>query len=168
MKNKKIKVFFNDKNFLEGSKQFAINERKAVQCLNFIEQITGLRNIISIDEIGKHITTKTGFENIEASAELLNLSEAFYYLKMNLDSVLWNELDIETDAVKTKTTVINELSQKCTTYLDDQFIEEYETLETACNILNKLKRETNSRFLNRNHNGTYSVNIQGLQNSNFI
>lgn len=168
MKNKRIKVAFDDKKFLEGSKQFTINERKAVQCLNFIEQITGLRNIISIDEIGKHITTKTGFENIEASAELLNLSEAFYYLKMNLDSVLWNNLDITKDGAITQKTVINEFSQICTTYLNEQFLEEYETLEQACSILNKLKRQTNSRFLNRNYNGVYSVNLQGLQNSNFI
>ncbi len=166
--DKKIKIGFNDKMFLERTKELQVNERKATQCLKFIEQITGLKTLITIEDISNTITSKTGFVNVEASAELLNLSEAFYYLKTNLDTVKWEDLELGADDVKTKKTVLDDLTMICTSYLDEQFIQEYETLEKACDILNKLKRETSTRFLDRNYNGIYSVNLQGLQNSNFI
>ena len=77
---KKIILEFDEKKYFESLKDLKLNLRKLEQALECIEQIIGVRELKTLDEVEKFITDKTGFQNVIASAELLNVLQQFVYL----------------------------------------------------------------------------------------
>ena len=60
------------------------------------------------------------------------------------------------------------MKENATTYLSDEFLNEYSILLKASKVLNELSNQTSSRFLIKSYDGKYSVSLQGLENSNRI
>jgi hypothetical protein len=161
----KIKISFNDKHYNESVKSLQLNLRKLEQCLNSIEEITGSKELKTLEEINKFICTKSGFENVLASAELLNLMQPYIYLENHLNVINHDILENDNGSYKIKDSVINELKEANTSYLSNEFIADYNLLSKAIVHLNKLSSPTLVNALSRDYNGQYSVNLIALQNS---
>ena len=164
----KIKISFNDKHYNESVKSLQLNLRKLEQCLNSIEEITGSKELKTLEEINKFICNRTGFENVLASAELLNLMQPYIYLENHLNVINHDILENDNGSYKIKDSVINELKEANTSYLSNEFIADYNLLSKAIVHLNKLSSPTLVNALSRDYNGQYSVNLIALQNSKLI
>ena len=164
----KIKISFNDTQYNESLKSLQLNLRKLEQCLNSIQEITGSKELITLEEINKFICNRTGFENVLASAELLNLMQPYIYLDNHLNTINHDVLENDNGIYKIKDSVINELKEANTSYLSDEFIADYNLLSKAITHLNKLSSPSLVNVLSRDYNGEYSVNLIALQNSKLV
>jgi len=163
----KIKISFNDTQYNESLKSLQLNLRKLEQCLNSIQEITGSKELITLEEINKFICNRTGFENVLASAELLNLMQPYIYLDNHLNTINHDVLEND-NGYKIKDSVLNELKIENTTYLSNEFIADYNLLSKAIVHLNKLSSPALVNVLSRDYNGEYSVNLIALQNSKLV
>lgn len=164
----KIKISFNDKEYNESVKSLQLNLRKLEQCLNSIEEITGSKELKTLEEINKFICNRTGFENVLASAELLNLMQPYIYLENHLNVINHDILENDNGTFKIKESVLYDLKEANTSYLSNEFIADYNLLSKAIVHLNKLSSPTLVNALSRDYNGQYSVNLIALQNSKLI
>jgi len=164
----KIIVDFNDAQYQESLKDLKLNVRKLEHALDSIQQITGVRELKTLDEIEKFICTKSGFENLLASAELLNVLQPLVYLQNHLQTIEHDKIEKDNDSYKIKDSVLNDLKISLTTYLDDVYVSDYHLLSKAIVHLNKLTTPTLVNCLSRSFNGVYSVNVIALQNSRFV
>jgi predicted RND superfamily exporter protein len=165
--NDKIIVNFNDTQYYESLKTLQLNLRKLEQCLISIEEITGNKELKTLEEIDKVICNKSGFENVLASAELLNLMQPYIYLQNHLNSIDYNILENDNGAYKIKDSLLNELKEANTTYLSNEYVADFNLLSKAIVHLNKLSSPALVNCLSRNYVGEYSVNRIALQNSKF-
>lgn len=164
----KIIVDFNDAQYQESLKDLKLNIRKLEYALDCIQQITGVRELQTLEEIEKFICTKSGFENLLASAELLNVLQPLVYLQNHLNSIEHDKIEKDSNTFKIKDSVLNDLKISLTTYLDDDLVSDYHLLSKAIVHLNKLSTPTLVNSLSRNYLGQYSVNMNALQNSRLI
>ena len=166
--NDKIIVNFNDAQYQESLKDLKLNIRKLEYALDCIQQITGVRELKTLDEIEKFICTKSGFENLLASAELLNVLQPLVFLQSHLNSIEHDKIEKDSNTFKIKDSVLKDLKISFTTYLNDDFVSDYHLLSKAIVHLNKLTTPTLVNCLSRNYLGQYSVNMNALQNSRLI
>ena len=120
--NDKIIVNFNDAQYQESLKDLKLNIRKLEYALDCIQQITGVRELKTLDEIEKFICTKSGFENLLASAELLNVLQPLVFLQSHLNSIEHDKIEKDSNTFKIKDSVLKDLKISFTTYLDDDFV----------------------------------------------
>jgi predicted RND superfamily exporter protein len=165
--NDKIIVNFNDTQYYESLKTLQLNLRKLEQCLISIEEITGNKELKTLEEIEKVICNKSGFENVLASAELLNLMQPYIYLQNHLNTIDYNILENDNGTYKIKDSLLNELKEANTTYLSNEYVADFNLLSKAIVHLNKLSSPALVNCLSRNYVGEYSVNRIALQNSKF-
>jgi hypothetical protein len=165
--NDKIIVNFNDAQYYESLKTLQLNLRKLEQCLISIEEITGNKELKTLEEIDKVICNKSGFENVLASAELLNLMQPYIYLQNHLNTIDYNILENDNGTYKIKDSLLNELKEANTTYLSNEYVADFNLLSKAIVHLNKLSSPALVNCLSRNYVGEYSVNRIALQNSKF-
>ena len=165
--NDKIIVNFNDAQYYESLKTLQLNLRKLEQCLISIEEITGNKELKTLEEIEKVICNKSGFENVLASAELLNLMQPYIYLQNHLNTIDYNILENDNGTYKIKDSLLNELKEANTTYLSNEYVADFNLLSKAIVHLNKLSSPALVNCLSRNYVGEYSVNRIALQNSKF-
>ena len=162
---KRIEVSFNQRGFETNRASLQENVEKIVNCLNAIETINGKREWCTIEEIEKHITDKSSFANIILSANLLNVANEYGFLKHNLNKVNFEVVEFIDNVPHTKKEVLEQIKEANTTYLLDRFIDEYEVLEKACAILNKLEKPNSVNNLKQDINGKYSINLQRMNDS---
>mgnify|MGYP003653761571 CR=1 FL=1 len=162
---KKIQVSFNQINYETNHASLLSNIDKILNCLSSIEKITGKREWVTIEVIEKAITDKSNFANIELSAALLKVETEYSFLKHNLNKVNLDVVDFIDGVPHTKKDVLERIKEANTTYLLDRFINEYEVLEKACAILNKLETPNSVNNLKQDTNGKYSINLQRMNDS---
>jgi hypothetical protein len=139
--------------------------KKLIECT---EKITGARELQTLEQIEKIITDKTTFKNVLLSATLLEVSDEYAFIQFNHNKINYDVLNIQGDEVETKKAVLDQVREDATTYLSDEFINEYNTLLKACNELNKLQSPNSSNYLSKDYNSKFKVNVMALQNSNRI
>jgi hypothetical protein len=166
--NEKIILEFNEKQYFESLTDLKLNLRKLEQALECIEQITGVRQLQTIDEVEKFITDKTGFQNVIASAELLNVLQQLVYLQNHLQTIEHDKIENNSGTFQIKESVLKQLKNDCTTYLDKCFIDDFNLLSSVIVPLNKLSNPSLVNCLKRDFAGQYSVNKVALQNSKLI
>jgi hypothetical protein len=165
--NDKIIVNFNDAQYYESLKTLQLNLRKLEQCLISIEEITGNKELKTLEEIDKVICNKSGFENVLASAELLNLMQPYIYLQNHLQTIEHDKIENNSGTFQIKDSLLNELKEANTTYLSNEYVADFNLLSKAIVHLNKLSSPALVNCLSRNYVGEYSVNRIALQNSKF-
>jgi hypothetical protein len=164
----KIILEFDEKKYFESLKDLKLNLRKLEQALECIEQIVGVRELKTLDEVEKFITDKTGFQNIIASAELLNVLQQLVYLQNHLQTIEHDKIENNSGTFQIKESVLKQLKNDCTTYLDDCFVDDFNLLSKAIIPLNKLSTPNLVNCLKRDYTGQYSVSKVALQNSKLI
>ena len=68
----------------------------------------------------------------------------------------------------TKESVLKQVKESHITYLQDQFIKDYDLLNKSAEILNKLSNPALVNCLKSDYAGRYSVNLLQLNNSNYL
>jgi hypothetical protein len=164
----KIILEFDEKKYFESLKDLKLNLRKLEQALECIEQIVGVRELKTLDEVEKFITDKTGFQNVIASAELLNVLQQLVYLQNHLQSIEFDKIENDKGTYVLKESVLKQLKNDCTTYLDECFVDDFNLLSKAIIPLNKLSTPNLVNCLKRDFTGQYSVSKVALQNSKLI
>ncbi len=165
MKNK-IEISFDRIQFETATASLQENVIKYRKLIDSIERITGLRELQTLEQIDKIITDKTTFKNVLLSATLLEVSDEYAFIQSNINKINYDVLDIQNDIVTTKQEILDQVKDDATTYLSNEFINEYNTLLKASKVLNELSNPNNARFLIKTYDGKYSVSLQGLENSN--
>jgi len=168
MKNNNIEISFNQVAFENQINSLSQNVDKYKKLLNAIEKITGVRELKTLKEVEEFICEKSGFKNILLSATLLEVSDEYRFIEANHNKVNLEVLNFDTDEVGTKQAVLDKVKEDATLYLDECFVDEYNTLVKVTEYLNKLKSGNSSNFLAKDYNGKFKVNLQALQNSNRI
>ena len=166
MKNNKVVISVNQIALENQINSLSQNVDKYKKLLSAIEKITGVRELKTLKEVEEFICGKTGFKNILLSATLLEVGDEYKFIEANHNKVNLEVLDINGDDVTTKKAVLDKVKEDATLYLDEQFLDEYNTLQNACNELNKLKNRNSSNYLSKDYNARFKVNVQALQNSN--
>ena len=166
MKKERIEVYFNRDEYNMNRTSLEQNIKKIILCLEAVEQIMGVKELKPIKEIEDYIISKSGFDNIEMSAKLLNIDTAYYFLtqnlpKINLDVIEWIE-----GTPSTKEEILLQVKEKNTTYLSNDLYDDYKVLEKATSILNQLSNPTYINALTRDYMGKYNLNALSLQNMN--
>lgn len=165
MKNK-IEISFNQNQFETATASLQENVIKFRKLIDCIQKITGLRELQTLEQIDKIITDKTTFKNVVLSATLLEVSDEYAFIQSNINKINYDVLDINNDVVTTRKEVLDQVKEDATTYLSNEFLNEYNTLLKASKILNELSNPNSARFLIKAYDGKYSVSLQGLENSN--
>jgi hypothetical protein len=165
MKNR-IQISFNQNQFETAIASLNENLNKYKKLIDCTEKISGLRELLTLEEIENIITTKSSFKNVLLSATLLEVSDEYAFIQFNHNKINIDVLNIQGDNVETKKEVLEQIREDATTYLSEEFINEYNVLLKACIELNKLSKPNSSNFLKRDFNGKYDVNVMMLQNSN--
>lgn len=166
MKNQ-VEVAFNQTAYEIDAQALKDNLNKLIKCLDAIEVITSKRELISLEQIELLITSKAGYKNVLMCATLLGLEDELAYLQHNLDAIRLDVIEFKDNIPTIKDSALQELKTLHTTYLKEELIKDYNILNDACNILNKLSNPIFTDCLNRNYLGQWSVNILKLNNSNF-
>ena len=164
----KIQVSFDQIRYAENINSLQMNTTKLIKCLEYIEVITESRSLKSLAEIEKFICDKTNFKNVKLSSELLNVANEYSYLEANLNTINHELIEYIDNAPTTKESVLKDLKESHTEYLQDKYIKDYELLNKASELLNKVSNPTLINCLKSDHNGKYSINLFQLNNSNRI
>ena len=164
----RIIISFNQNQFETSTASLQENVNKYKKLIECTEKITGLRELQTLEQIEKIITDKTTFKNVLLSATLLEVSDEYSFIQFNHNKINYDVLNIQGDEVETKKAVLDQVREDATTYLSDEFINEYNTLLKACNELNKLQSPNSSNYLSKDYNSKFKVNVMALQNSNRI
>jgi hypothetical protein len=164
----RISISFNQNQFETSIASLQENVNKYKKLIECTEKITGARELQTLEQIEKIITDKTTFKNVLLSATLLNVSDEYAFIQFNHNKINYDVLNIQGDEVETKKAVLDQVREDATTYLSDEFINEYNTLLKACNELNKLQLPNSSNYLSKDYNSKFKVNVMALQNSNRI
>lgn len=164
----RITISFNQNQFETSTASLQENVNKYKKLIECTEKITGLRELQTLEQIEKIITDKTTFKNVLLSATLLEVSDEYSFIQFNHNKINYDVLNIQGDEVETKKAVLDQVREDATTYLSDEFINEYNTLLKACNELNKLQLPNSSNYLSKDYNSKFKVNVMALQNSNRI
>lgn len=167
MKNK-IQISFNAPQYEVNVKSLQENVVRYRTYLDSVEHITGKREFQSVEDVESYIRAKTSFSNVILSAGLLEVTDSYKFIKDNYTKINIEVLQIDEDVITTKQSVLDQMKEDSTSYLDERFIEEYNTLLKACNELNKLSSPNSSNYLSKDYNAKFKVNVQALQNSNRI
>lgn len=165
---KRIQVAFNQVGYDSQVESLNTNLNKIKKCKDSIFKITGKDELISLAEVEEFITTKTKFKNVLLSATLLEVGSDYEFLEANLDNLNLNYIDFNNNIVTIKNSALEAIKEANTTYLSNEFINEYNSLLKACVELNKLNNPTSSNYLSKDYNGKFKVNVQALHNSNRI
>lgn len=168
MKNKKIEISFNQVVFENQIQSLTKNIEKYTALLDATEKIIGVREVRPLKDIEEFICAKTGFKNIYLSATLLEVGSEYKFIEANHNKINFDVIDMNTDEVQTKQTVLDKVKENATEYLKESFVPEYNTLLEACDVLNKLSHPNSGNFLTRNYLGKYSINVLALNNSDRI
>lgn len=168
MKNNKVVISVNQIALENQINSLSQNVDKYKKLLSAIEKITGVRELKTLKEVEEFICGKTGFKNILLSATLLEVGDEYKFIEANHNKVNLEVLDIDADEVTTKKAVLDKVKEDATLYLDECFIDEYNTLLKVCNELNKLQSPNSSNYLSKDYNAKFKVNVQALHNSNRI
>lgn len=163
MKNK-IEISFDRVRFETNVSAMQDNLAKYRSLLQAIEQITGKKEFLTLEQVENHITTQTGFKNVLLSAGLLEVTGAYVFIKEHINTVQLEVIDFNGDVVSIKQSVLDTLKEEATSYLANEFVEEYNILLKATNELNKL-RPNSANYLKKDYNGKFSVNVAMLNNS---
>jgi len=164
----KIQISFNAPQFEVNIKSLKENENRYIKFIDAVLHITGKREFLSVEDIENYIKAKTSFSNVVLSAGLLDCLDSYTFIKDNYTKINLEVLQIDEDIITTKQSVLDQVKEDATMYLDDGFIDEYNTLLKACNELNKLQSPNSSNFLSKDYNAKFTVNAQALNNSNRI
>lgn len=166
MKKEKIEVHFNKDGYNTNITSLEQNLKKIILCLEAIEQITGVKELKPIKEIEDYIISKSGFDNIEMSAKLLNIDIAYYFLTQNLQKINLEVIEWIDGTPTTKEEILLKVKEENTIYLNDALYNDYKILENATTILNQLSNPTYINAMNRDYSGKYNLNALALQNMN--
>lgn len=162
---KKVKISFDQLKYEIALNELQNNIVKINNCLDDIQKITGERKLKPLAEIENYITSQTKFKNIFLSATLLEVSDEYQYLEANLNTINYDVVEFRDNVPFIKDSVLNDLKETYTSYLQQQFISEYEILQNASEILNKLKNPSLVNCLKSDYTGKYSVNLLQLNSS---
>jgi len=161
----KVKISFNSQQFetaVASLQENVIRYRKLIECT---ERITGSATLQTLEAIEKVITDKTSFKNVLLSATLLEVSDEYEFIQMNHNKINIDVLEFDGDNVATKQSVLNQVKEDATSYLNNMYMSEHNTLLNVCKELNKLSNPNSSNYLKRSSTGVYSVNLLALNNS---
>ena len=164
----KIKISFNQQQFETATASLNENLNKYKKFIDCLEVITGLKEVQTLEQVENIITTKTTFKNVLLSATLLEVSDEYAFIQNNHNKINFDVLNIQGDNVETKKEVLEQIKEDATTYLSDEYIQEYTILLNASKELNKLNNPNSTKFLIKSFDGKYSVSLQGLENSSRI
>jgi len=164
----KIQISFNQNQFETATASLQENIVKYRTYLDSVEHITGKREFLSIEDIENHIKAKTSFSNVLLSAGLLEVTDSYKFIKDNYTKINVNVIENNDNVITTKQSVLDQVKEDATMYLDEIYMSEYNTLLKACNELNKLQSPNSSNYLSKDYNAKFKVNVQALNNSNRI
>lgn len=164
----KIEISFNDAEYQKAFKDLQLNLRKFEQCLESTQRILGVRELKPLEEIERAITERTGFQNLIASAELINVLQELVYLQNHLHTIELDKIEKEGNTWQIKDSVLKQLKNACTEYLDECFVDDFNLLSKAAVHLNKLSLPSLSNCLKRDYTGQWSINLVALQNSKIM
>lgn len=137
------------------------NEIKKIEkVMDYLELISGKRELITIGEVASIIEKKTGFKNIELASDLIGMKNEYLYLINNLSSIDWEFIKMDKGIPKFKPEVLVFLKDKHTTYLREDLEEEYNVLTKIVEAANMLSNPNNARYLKVDYKGKYSINLQ--------
>lgn len=165
---KKTVVSFNQIGYEQTINTFQNNVSKLKKCLEYIEVITGSRTLKTLDEISDFICNKTKFKNIFLSATLLELDQEYKYLEDNLDTINHEVIQYIDNVPTTKESVLKATKESYTEYLQDKFVNDYELLNKAIELLNKVSNSNLVNCLKSDHNKKFTINLFQLNNSDRI
>lgn len=141
------------------------NEIKKIEkVMDYLELISGKRELITIEEVASIIEKKTGFKNIELASDLIGMKNEYLYLINNLSSINWEFIKMEKGIPKFNPEVLVFLKDKHTTYLREDLEEEYKVLVKVVEAANMLNNPNNGRYLKVDYNGRYSINLSLFNN----
>ena len=164
----KVRVSFDQIAYEVNVNSLQMNITKLIKCLDNIEIITNERKITTLAEIEKFICDKSNFKNVKLSSELLDIANEYSYLKDNLNTINYEVVDYIDNVPFTKESVLKQVKESHITYLQDQFIKDYDLLNKSAEILNKLSNPALVNCLKSDYAGRYSVNLLQLNNSNYL
>ena len=164
MKNK-IRVSFNQNQFESASASLQQNLKKYKDYIDAVEKIMDVRDFKTLEEVETFIKAKTKFSNVGLSAGLLDVADSYQLILDNHNKINIEVLQFKGDDVSVKFELIDQAREEATEYLKEQYLKDYNVLLKACNELNSLTDVSYSNFLNRGYDGTFSINLQMLQNS---
>lgn len=164
----KIQVSFDQIAYEVNINSLQMNITKLIKCLDNIEVITGNRSMQTIAEIEKFICDKTTFKNVLLSATLLEVANEYNYLEANLNTINHEVIEYIDNVPTTKESVLNQLKESHTIYLQDKHIKDYELLNKVSELLNKVSNPTLINCLKSDYTGRHSVNLFQLNNSDRI
>jgi hypothetical protein len=167
MKNK-IQISFNQNQFESAVASLQENVVRYRTYLDSVEHITGKREFQTIEQVETFIKAKTTFSNIVLSAGLLDCLDSLKFIQSNYSKINLEVLQINDNVITTKQSVLDQVKEDSTSYLDECFIDEYNTLLKACDALNRLQSPNSSNYLSKDYNSKFKVNVMALQNSNRI
>lgn len=127
--------------------------------LEFTEVITGIKELLPIEQIEAEIIKNSEYTNIQLVAELKGLSKEYNYILNNLNT--FNK-DNYSDTLEIKESVVEAIKNKNTTYLTEQAEQVNRKLLKVVETLNSINRNF-SKALVSDYNGVWSVNLQLLQ-----
>ena len=164
----KIQISFNTPQYEVNIKSLQENVIRYRTYLDAVEHITEKREFQTAEQIDAFIKNKTSFSNVLLSAGLLDCLDAYKFIQSNYSRINLEVLQIDEDVITTKQSVLDQIKEDATLYLDEVYMTEYNTLLKASNELNKLSNPALVKCLTSDHTGKYSVNLLQLNNSNRI
>lgn len=164
----KIQISFNAPQYEVNIKSLQENVVRYRTYLDACQHITEKREFQTIEQIETFIKNKTSFSNVLLSAGLLEVVESYKFIKDSYTKINIEVLQIDEDVITTKQSVLEQVKEDSTLYLDEVYMTEYNTLLKACNELNKLQSPNSSNYLSKDYNAKFTVNVQALNNSNRI
>ena len=162
----KIQISFNAPQYEVNIKTLQENVVRYRTYLDAVQHITDKREFQTIEQVETFIKNKTSFSNVMLSAGLLDCLDSLKFIQSNFSKINLDVLQIDGDIVTTKQSTLDQVKIDCTSYLDERFIDEYNTLLKACNELNKLSNPNSSNYLSKDYNAKFTVNLLMLNNSN--
>ena len=164
----KVQVSFNQLAYETSVNSLQMNIKKLIKCLENIEVITGNRSLKTLAEIEQFICNKTNFSNVKLSSELLNVSNEYTYLETNLNTINHEVIEYKENVPFTKESVLNQIKESYTEYLQNKYLKDYELLNKASEFLNKLSNPALVACLKSDYNGKYTINLHQLNNTDRI
>lgn len=165
---KKTVVSFDQIGYEQTINALRTNVSKLTKCLDYIEVITGSRTLKTLAEISDFICSQTKFKNIFLSATLLEVDHEYKYLEDNLDTINHEVIEYVDNVPITKESVLKATKESHTEYLQDKFANDYELLNKAIELLNKVSNSNLVNCLKSDHNKKFTINLFQLNNSDRI
>lgn len=162
----KYLLFTDNRQFKLEKSNLIYNANLLTKALTDFKKIVGNSSVeFNQDALDSFISSKTGYSNVMASAELLGAAKEYknlnYFFEKNIDAdASLFEWSKENNRYEPTASALNDLKAKYSTYVADNFKDVYNDLMELITILNKNNNTLFSSALQQNYKREWFIDKQ--------